>query len=293
MKLSEKIQEGKILISDGAWGTMLQKKGLDPEKCAEEWNITHRDKVLELAWEYISAGADIIKTNSFGANRCKLENYGLQEKVYEINGVAAQISREAAGADIFVLGSIGPTGKILMTQEISETEMYNAFKEQAQALEEGGANAILIETMYDLSEALLAVQAAKDNTDPEVICTMTFDSAFGGDYFNMMGVIPEAFAMTLVDAEVDMIGSNCGKGIADMVEIARKIRSKAKNIPLVIHANAGIPVYKEGKIIYPESPEYMASFIPDLIDAGVNIFGGCCGTTPEHIREFARKVHDR
>jgi len=283
-KILEKLKISKVLASDGAWGTLLQAKGLKPGECPESWNIDHPAEVMDIAIQYINAGADMTETNSFGGNIFKLSHYGLEKKVTEINRRAAELSRNAAGREKIVLGSVGPTGKILMMGDVSEKELYEAFKEQSIALANGGSDAIVVETMSDLDEARIAVTAAHENTSCEVVCTMTFEKTLTGDYRTMMGVSPAEMVPVMKDAGADIIGANCGNGIEGMIDIVREIRAVDRDIPVLIHANAGLPHYEEGKTVFPESPEEMASFVPSLIDAGANIIGGCCGTTPEHIR---------
>jgi len=289
-KLIQEIQKGRILVSDGAWGTFLQKKGLSPGECPEEWNITRPDDVFDIAQSYIQAGADMIETNSFGGNWYKLKGYGLENQVFELNKAAAAISRKAAGNDRFVLGSVGPTGKLLLMDEVTEEELYKAFKDQSQALEAGGADAIVIETMTDLEEARIAVKAAKENTACEVICTMTFDKILTGDYRTMMGISPAEMTESLVEAGASVIGANCGNGIADMIGIVKEIRQVNTTIPILIHANAGMPHYCDGETSFPESPSDMAGRVKEIIEAGANIIGGCCGTTPDHISEVHHVV---
>lgn len=290
--LIELLKENKILISDGAWGTFLQSKGLQPGECPELWNITHRDVVFEIAKSYVDAGADMILTNSFGANPIKLKHYGLESKTAELNFAAASISREAAGDNHYVLGSIGPTGILLMMGEISEDEIYEGFKIQATALKAGGADAILIETMSDIDEAKLAVKAAKENTNLTVICTFTFEKTLTGEYRTMMGVSPTEMTIALKEAGADIIGTNCGNGFDQMIEIVQEIRTVDNSIPILVHANAGKPIFKDGITVFPETPDFMASKVQLLIESGANIIGGCCGTTPAHISAIANVVRN-
>ena len=284
--LTQLISEGKTLVSDGAWGTFLQAKGLQAGECPELWNIDHPEAVLDIAQGYIDAGADTIETNSFGGNSFKLEGFGLTDRVYEINRKAAEISRQAAGDDKYVLGSIGPTGKMLIMGDVTEDELYEAFKEQAVALYEGGADALVIETMTAMDEAEIAVRAARENTPCEVICTMTFDHLATGEYRTMMGVSPTEMVEALKTAGAHIIGANCSNGIEGMIKITEEIRSVDNHIPVLIHANAGLPILQGTCTVFPESPDMMAAYAPQLAKAGANIIGGCCGTTPQHIQRL-------
>jgi 5-methyltetrahydrofolate--homocysteine methyltransferase len=288
MTILDKLKQNKILLSDGAWGTFLQAKGMKPGECPELWNLTHSRDVMDIADSYLLAGSDIIETNSFGGSIFKLSQYGLGKRVSEINQAAAAISREAAGKKGFVAGSIGPTGKMILMGDVSEQELYDAFREQAIALEKGGADIIIIETMTAVDEASLAVRAARENTKCTVIISMTFSKTPKGEYRTMMGVSPEEMVSSMKEAGAHIIGSNCGNGIEDMIGIVKAIRVADKQIPIMIQANAGVPELIDGKTVFRESPEMMASFIPELIKAGANIIGGCCGTTPEHIKEIGR-----
>ncbi len=291
-KIANTIAGGRLLVSDGAWGTFLHAKGLKSGECPEQWNLTHPDDVYEVAKSYIDAGSDMVQTNSFGGSRFKLEHYGLGDKTSQINEAAANISRKAAGDDNWVIASIGPTGKMLVTGEVTEEVLYETFREQALALEKGGADAICIETMYDLGEATQAIKAVKENTNCEVISTFTFQLTKKGEYRTMMGTTPQDFAKTVIDQGADIIGTNCGNGMERMIPIVKDIRGVDAQIPILVHANAGLPVNEDGKDIFPETPEDTASFVKPLVNAGVNIIGGCCGTTPNHITAIKAALND-
>jgi 5-methyltetrahydrofolate--homocysteine methyltransferase len=289
-KLQNEIKKGRILVSDGAWGTFLHKKGLQTGECPELWNLTHRDAVLDIAKSYIKSGSDIILTNSFGGSPIKLAHYDLKDKAVEINKTAAEISREAAGDKHLVLGSIGPTGVILSMGQVSEQEVYDGFRLQAESLMNGGVDAICIETMSAIDEAVLAVRASKEATGLEVACTFTFEKTVNGDFRTMMGVSPTEMVKAVKDAGADIIGTNCGNGFDQMISIVEEIRKADAATPILVQANAGVPLVDEGETVFPETPQLMASKVKDLIDCGANIIGGCCGTTPEHISALVKEI---
>jgi 5-methyltetrahydrofolate--homocysteine methyltransferase len=284
------IENGKVLISDGGWGTYLHSLGLEVGECPEIWNVTQREKVLSIPKSYIEAGADMVLTNTFGAHPVRLEHYGLQDRAFELNEAGAAISREAAGDEHFVLGSIGPSGAIIMMEEIPEETVYDGFRIQVEALAKGGADAICIETMSEIAEACLAIRAAKEFTDLEVICTFTYQKTVQGYYRSMMGVSPADMITAVKEAGADIIGANCGIGFDQMVEIVKEIRAADKSTPVLVQANAGIPVIKNAKTVFPETPEMMRPKVKELMNAGANIIGGCCGTTPEHLRVIVSEI---
>ena len=286
----ERLDRGETLISDGATGTYLQSRGLEPGGSPEEMSASAPDTIRRMAAEYFDAGCDMVLTASFGGSKFMLEKYGYEDKVAEFNRLAAQHARSAAPEGHFVVGSVGPTGEILESNggTASEAEVLDAFIEQITALEEGGVDAVDIETMISVQEATLAIKAAKENTNLVVISTMMFDKGPRG-WFTMMGDTPERAVKELQSAGADIVGANCGNGIDRMVALAGEMRAATDGY-LLVHSNAGIPSIVKGQILYPETPEYMAERFQTLADLGVNIIGGCCGTTPRHIRALSDAV---
>ena len=286
MKLLEQLLSDGPVLTDGAWGTELQRRGLASGNVPDAWNLTHPDRVEAVARAYVEAGSQVILTNTFGANRPRLAEAGLSEKVADINRSGVEISRRAAGDRAKVFASIGPSGKMLIVGEVTGDELRAAFEEQAQGLAAGGADALVVETMADLEEAKIAVMAARSTGLPVVAC-MVFDSGHDKDK-TMMGVTPEQAAQGLTAAGADVIGSNCGQGIAGFVNICRRLRA-ATDKPIWIKANAGLPELVDGRAVYRATPDEFASHVPALLAAGANFVGGCCGTNPDFIRALARR----
>jgi 5-methyltetrahydrofolate--homocysteine methyltransferase len=285
------LTDKQVLVSDGAWGTMLQAKGLTPQDCPEEWNVSHPDAVKSVAAEYAQAGSDIILTNTFGGSATKLAKMGFENRVREFNLAGARNSIEGA-PNTLVAGSVGPTGEFL--QPLGATtpdEMETVFSQQISVMLEAGLKAICVETMTALDEAVCAVRAAR-KLDPEIdiIATFTFDPTPKG-YKTMMGVNPQQVAEELPKAGANIIGANCGNGIQQMIEITAEFR-KHTELPILIHANAGLPELVDGQTVFRQSPEAMADLTRALVDAGASIIGGCCGTTPEHIAAMKAALSD-
>ena len=289
-RLIDILKQKKHLLADGAWGTMLQAAGLQSGECPELWNLERREDVLRIAKAYANLGIDLIGTNSFGGSRFKLESFGLQNRVYEINKAAAEISNEAIIPGQMVIGSIGPTGKILLMGDVTEDELYQAFAEQAMALRDGGADIIIIETMSALDESLAAIRAVKDNTDLEIISSFTFEKTATGEFRTMMGASPVEMVSAAIKAGVSAVGTNCGNGLENMITIVEEIHSNFPDVPILVNANAGIPHLHKGETVFPESPDEMAGYVPKVIHAGATIVGGCCGTTPDHIVKIKEVV---
>jgi len=290
--ITEALKNGRTLVADGAWGTALQAKGMKGGECPELWNAEHPEKVLEIARSYINAGSNLIETNTFGGNRYKLEYYGLGDQIFELNKTGAEISRKAAGDDNWVMASIGPTGKMTVMGDVTEKDFYRVFKEQSVALAAGGADAIIVETMSAIDEAVAAIKAAKENTALEVICTFTFEPTVQGEYRTMMGVTPAEASIAAVNAGADIVGANCGKGYEGMTQIIEEIKSVLPEIPVIIQANAGLPELIDGVSVFPATPEEMAGENNLWIKAGVNIIGGCCGTTDRHIHAIRKALEE-
>jgi 5-methyltetrahydrofolate--homocysteine methyltransferase len=292
--LLERLSSGGVLVSDGATGSLLQSAGLPAGASPESWCLSRPEVVRGVAEAYFAAGSDMVLTNSFGGSPLKLARHGLAERAGEVNLVAATLAREAAGSGKFVAGSVGPTGRIVWDEggDVTPAELYDAFREQVEGLADGGADAICVETMSSLAEALEAVRASKEHTTLPVFCTFSFALGRRG-FRTMMGISPEVAALEAAAAGADVIGTNCGNGIENMIEIVRQMHAAVPDRPILAQANAGMPELVDGVTIYPETPEYISSRVGELIAAGATIVGGCCDTTPQHMAAIAEAVRGR
>jgi methionine synthase I (cobalamin-dependent) len=277
-RLREWLADG-LLITDGAWGTELQARGLPPGTIPDTWNLTHPERVQAVARAYADAGSQVILTNTFRANAVAMK--GVPEAdIDAINRAGVALSRGAAGQAL-VFASIGPTGKMLLSGEIDSEQVSAAFVAQSRSLAEAGADALLVETMSDIEEARLAVKAAKSTGLPAIV-SFAFDSGKNKDR-TMMGATPEAVAAAMAEAGADAVGANCGVGVEQAVPICRRLRA-ACDLPIWIKPNAGLPTIEGSAIRYRTSAEFFASHYAALREAGAAFLGGCCGSTPDFIR---------
>ncbi len=275
------------VLTDGAWGTELQSRGLQPGETPDSWNLSHPDRVEQVARAYVDAGSQVVLTNTFRANRIALATHPDAERVAELNRAGVEISKRAAGDAARVFASIGPCGKLLLTGEVDEAGLREAFSEQAEALAAGGADAIVVETMSDLVEAGIAVEAAKATGLPVVAC-MVFDSGKNRDR-TMMGITPTQAAEELTRLGADAIGANCGTGVEDYIPICATLAAATPR-PVWIKPNAGLPELEDGKVVYRTTPAEFAGNVPRLLEAGARFIGGCCGTDPSFIEAMRREL---
>lgn len=290
MTLKEALATHKLLLSDGGIGTQLQQLGLEPGGCGDEWNLSHPEHVATVHRNYVSAGSQLITTNTFSSNRFVLSNYGLENRQADIARSGAKIAKSVARNKAWVMGSVGPCGGFLQPLgEIDPAELEVSLRTQISALMEGGADAILVETMTAVEEVELSVRVAKDVGAPYIIATGSFDPSKTGPR-TMMGVPPEQFASAAVAAGADAVGANCGTLVepADFVTLAERLRSAA-NVPIMIQPNGGQPSLEGDKIMYHIPPEKMAERLCS-ISKHANIVGGCCGTSPAHIRALRARL---
>lgn len=282
--VNERLASGRILLCDGAMGTMLQAAGLEAGEVPELMNLQRAERVLAVHLAYVAAGADIITTNTFGGTRVKMARADAEALVEEANKTGAQIAREAAGDHVLVAGSLGPTGELLAPLgDLSEEDACAAYAEQAAALAKGGVDLFLIETMSDLGEVKAAVAGIRRVSNLPIFCTMTFDT--GGR--TMMGVAPAQAAAALAELNVDAFGANCGQGPAEMEAVAREMLAARPRATVIVQPNAGVPTLVGDRAVYDVEPEQMAEFARRYAALGVRIIGSCCGSTPAHTAAIA------
>ncbi|MCX6554224.1 MAG: homocysteine S-methyltransferase family protein [Candidatus Aminicenantes bacterium] len=287
-----RIGRGQVLLADGAIGSLLMARGLPRGAAPESINLSHPEVLEEIARLYLDAGAEIIQTNTFGASPLKLAAYGLDAETAAINENAVRAVRRAIGDRAYLSASCGPCGRMLKPYGDTDGEaVFASFRSQMKALVNAGVDMICIETMSDLGEARLAVEAVRSVAAAiPLMATMTFEATARG-FFTIMGVTIEKACRELAAAGADLVGSNCGNGSRQMVAIAGEFRNFTA-LPLLIQANAGVPELRAGLVHYPETPEFMAGMVGELIAAGAAVIGGCCGTTPDHTRAMRRAVDD-
>ncbi|HEV2134887.1 MAG TPA: homocysteine S-methyltransferase family protein [Terracidiphilus sp.] len=298
MTTKKLLQEAALvhpMLGDGAMGTQLMLAGLAQGNCGEEWNLSHPEKVLAIQRRYAEAGSECIITNTFGGSPIMLGRHSQAGRVADINKAGVQIAREAFGArGGYVLGDIGPFGGLLAPfGEFTEEQVGSAFEEQAAALVEGGADAIIVETQTSLEELLLGIKAAQKAGAKCIIGSMAYDVTLDGSTFRtMMGIDPERAAAFMEDNGVNIVALNCGTGMdMERARIAVERYKKVTDLPIMVQPNAGKPRLENMKIIYDQTPEQMVKGLPPLLEAGANIVGACCGSTPDHISAF-RAVMD-
>lgn len=284
--LIQKLLPGPI-ITDGAWGTQLQAQGLGAGECPDAWNLSHPDRVESVARAYVDAGSQVILTNTFGATRTRLADHGLSDKMAAINQAGVEISKRAAAGRALVFASIGPAGKMLAMGDTTIEELGAIYEEQARALAQAGADALLLETFADLEEVAVAIAACK-KTGLAVIASLVFDSGVQRDR-TMMGATPEESVAALTAAGADVIGANCGRGIDGYISITQRLRA-GTTLPLWIKANAGLPEIVAGKTVYSAQPDSFAEKAQEVIAAGATFIGGCCGTSPAFIAAIAKNL---
>ncbi|MBM01226.1 MAG: methionine synthase [Chloroflexi bacterium] len=291
MNFIEKIQSSNILLSDGATGTFLQTRGLEPGGCPELMNVEKEEAVIEMAQGYFNSGSDFVLTNTFGGSPFMLKKYGYEEKTYKFNKAGAKLAKSVCPKDKFVFGSIGPTGEFLKPLgNISDNEMADGFKNQINGLLDGGVDGLIFETQMAIEELVLGLRTAKSITNLPVIGSMVFDKGPRG-FFTMMGVSPKQASSEIFDAGADILATNCGNGSEIMAELSKELVSYSK-LPVMVQSNAGIPKIIKGKVIYDEKPDFMAENYKKILSCGISIIGGCCGTSFDHIKRFRKLINE-
>jgi 5-methyltetrahydrofolate--homocysteine methyltransferase len=296
-EILDRIRAGEVLVFDGGYGTELFAAGLANGACPELWNDTHADDVARIHTGYVDAGSRIVETNTFGGTRLKLNEYRIGDRTRELNEKGARLARSVCLRGGWVAGSIGPTSRLPAEYEplgdTTDEEYFEAFTEQAEALAEGGVDLFAVETMMFPQEATAAIRACKAVADLPVMGTMFFQYEELHDRDRTMwGESPVEVAKNLLAAGADIVGMNCGRGPDRAIVIIRAMRH-VTDAPLVAYPNAGLPITKGDSVTYELDPEEMARHYPDLLDAGCNIVGACCGSNPAHIRRIAEVVRSR
>jgi len=293
-KLLHEVLKERRLVCDGAMGTQLMLAGLEQGGSGEHWNLTHADRVLAIQQRYVAAGADCIITNTFGGSRLMLQRHGHAEELRAINQAGVRIAREAFGdCEGYVLGDLGPLGAILEPYgELPQSDARAAYQEQATALVEAGADAIIIETQTSLEEIGVAIDAAKAAGAPCIIASLAYDLSMDKTFYvTMMGVKPDQAAQFVEERGADIVALNCGTGM-DMngAAMVAKIYRESCDLPVMVQPNAGLPILENMKAVYKQLPADMAIGVPAALEAGANIIGSCCGSTPDHTRAIRQVV---
>jgi len=314
----EELAQEKLLVLDGGMGTLLQERGLTPAELPEEWNILHSEIVQAIHLDYLTAGAQIIETNTFGGTSVKLRAKGKEYLVAEVNRKGAQLAIGAVKAfrssmglagekrvvsdetfiadeivvsdERYIAGSIGPTGKIF-EMGLTREEVDRAYSEQGSLLAGEGVDLFLVETMLDVREAEIAVRTLKRETSLPVFASIVFNRTKKGDFRTLFGNSVADTLHCLLDAGASGVGTNCGL-LEEYIQVIREMRALT-GVPLLLYPNAGLPILKDGKTIFNQTPEYMIAYLDASIDAGATIIGGCCGTTPAYIRLIAERIKDK
>jgi len=285
------VAKERVLVCDGAMGTQLQAAGMTGDECPEQWNVDKPDKVSDIHRRYCEAGTDLVITNTFGGNQLKLSKRGLGNRMEEFNTAGARLALEVV-SNAYVLGDIGPTGELLAPLgSLAPEDAQRGFAEQAAALAKAGVHGIFVESMMSVDEAVLAVRGAREECDLPVLASITFQKGKGG-YRTLMGDTVASAAELLKQAGAAIVGTNCGGGVDEAVEIITEM-AQFTSLPLIAEPNAGVPSLEEGRTVFRETPDQWMQRVPKLVAIGTRIIGGCCGTTPEHIRRLRNLIDEK
>ncbi|MFH1811467.1 MAG: homocysteine S-methyltransferase family protein [Pseudomonadota bacterium] len=292
-ELQARLREGRPVLLDGGLGTQLMARGMAVGACTELMVLEHPDWLEDIARAYAAAGADVVTANSFGASPLKLKRYDLDARAAELNRIAVELARRGGGDEVWIAGDVGPSGELLQPfGDAAPGAVRASYVAQCRALAEAGVDLFIVETMIDLNEAVLALEAAREVApDLPVLATMTFDATPRG-FFTVMGNPVDKVCAALAAAGADAVGANCGHGGRTLVEVARAFVQHS-TLPVVIQPNAGLPELVDGQACYRETPGFLVERARELLDLGVRIVGGCCGTTPEHIAALRALIDER